>query len=465
MGVAASSNQVLKGVTLLVLVVAGIVVVRSCTRESPPRAIDLSLPDSLSPVDLGAEGDTETETLRTLIGEVRRLREDYAEVQAENASLSAQNTQLQRMEDRLADRLDTELQNTQSAIGQRTESVERQSRDIARVLESMEQQLNDLLRADRASTVVPGTDLPVGLGFDDYLNGSTDTVIWVDPLDAPDGRGANTDGPQVFPERLESLFNKVGGQSSSNADPLAPVPVLTVPRNSTLVGARGFTALVGRIPVRGQVVDPFPFKVLVGADNLAANGFQMPELFGMVFSGRAVGDWTLSCVRGEIFSVTYILEDGSIQSYPKGDTEVQENRPIGWISDPFGVPCVSGERKTNAQGFLAQRVGLSTAAAAADAAAAAQTATTVSGATGTATTAVTGDIGAFIRNRTIADGIDEVATWLDERQAQSFDAIYVPPDSELVVHVTQPLAIDHDPQGRKVNHHVDSQTQAERPLD
>ena len=66
-----------------------------------------------------------------------------------------------------------------------------------------------------------------------------------------------------------------------------------MPRNATLVGARGFTALVGRIPARGQVVDPFPFKVLVGENNLAANGVVMPELFGMVFSGRAVGDWTL----------------------------------------------------------------------------------------------------------------------------------------------------------------------------
>jgi integrating conjugative element protein (TIGR03752 family) len=238
-----------------------------------------------------------------------------------------------------------------------------------------------------------------------------------------------------------------------------------VPRNATLVGARGFTALVGRIPVRGQVVDPFPFKVLVGANNLAANGIVMPELFGMVFSGRAVGDWTLSCVRGELFSVTYVFEDGSIQSYPEGDTEVQETRPMGWISDPYGIPCVNGERKTNAQSFLSQRIGLSAASAAAEAAAAAETATTVSGATGTATSAVTGDIDTFIRNRTVSEGIDEISRWLDERQAQSFDAIYVAPDSELVVHVTREFAIDLDRNGRKVNHDVISQRPASRSLD
>jgi integrating conjugative element protein (TIGR03752 family) len=223
----------------------------------------------------------------------------------------------------------------------------------------------------------------VGLGLEPYFE--TQELKWIDPLDAPP---PDKNGERVFPARIENLFNKVGGQPS-DASPEEPEPVYTVPRNATLVGARGFTALVGRIPVRGQVVDPFPFKVLVGQDNLAANGVVMPELFGMVLSGRAVGDWTLSCVRGELFSVTYVLQDGSIQSYPEGDTEIQETQPIGWISDPYGVPCVNGERKTNAQSFLSQRIGLSAASAAARAAAAAETATTVSGMTGTSTTAVT----------------------------------------------------------------------------
>ena len=203
----------------------------------------------------------------------------------------------------------------------------------------------------------------------------------------------------------------------------------------------------------------------MGADNLAANGFEMPALFGMVFSGTAIGDWTLSCVRGEVTSVTYILSDGSIQSYPEGDAEAEQERPIGWISDPFGVPCITGERKTNAQSFLSQRIGLSAAAAAADAAASAQTTTTVAGASGAVTRAVTGDINTFIRQRTIAEGINEVATWLDERQAQSFDAVFVPPNSELVVHVTRELAIDHDLNGRKVNHDVSFDANPIRPLD
>jgi len=464
MGVAASSNQILKIVALIAVLAAGVVILRACHDEPlSPVGPDGRLPlEAVSPDDLGALGDTEVETLRTLIGEVRRLRDDTASLQAENQALRDENAQLQRMEDRLADRLETNLSAAERTFGEQNQRVERQAQDTESLLETLERRLAELTGAGSLRSTAEGTDLPIGLGFDDYVAPEPET-LWIEPLDAP---AAGATGERVFPERIGSLLNKVGGNSLGDEAAPKPVPVYTVPRNSTLVGARGFTALVGRIPVSGQVVDPFPFKVLVGVDNLAANGFVMPELFGMVFSGRAVGDWTLACVRGEITSVTYILDDGSIQSYPPGEVETeQNNRPIGWISDPYGVPCISGERKTNAQSYLAQRIGLSAAASAAEAAAAAQTSTTVSGATGTSTSSVTGDIASFVRSRAIADGIDEVAAWLDERQAQSFDAVYVPPDNELVVHVTRELRIDRNPQGRKVNNDVEFETRARDRLD
>ena len=59
-------------------------------------------------------------------------------------------------------------------------------------------------------------------------------------------------------------------------------PVYTVPRNATLIGSTAMTALVGRVPVQGQVRDPMPFKVITGADNLAANGLTVPGVQGMV---------------------------------------------------------------------------------------------------------------------------------------------------------------------------------------
>lgn len=148
------------------------------------------------------------------------------------------------------------------------------------------------------------------------------------------------------------------------------------------------TALVGRIPVKGKVQDPMPFKLLVGADNLAANGITIPGVEGMVWSGTAVGDWTLSCVTGRLTSVTFAFQDGTIRTLSSNDGD----EPLGWISDEHGIPCITGERITNAPSFLTQRIGVTALQAGAEAAAQAETTTTASG---TGTTNVTGDMGAY----------------------------------------------------------------------
>ena len=46
----------------------------------------------------------------------------------------------------------------------------------------------------------------------------------------------------------------------------------------------------------------------------------------------------------------------------------------------------------------------------------------------------------------------EVARWLDERQAQQFDAIYVHPGAEVSMHITEQIDIDYDPNGRKTSY-------------
>ncbi|MFF1009353.1 TIGR03752 family integrating conjugative element protein, partial [Proteus mirabilis] len=75
----------------------------------------------------------------------------------------------------------------------------------------------------------------------------------------------------------------------------------------------------------------------------------------------ATGDWTLSCVRGNITSITFVFTDGTIRTVPKpadrtdGGSQANSGQKArnnggsrGWISDESGIPCISGERKTNA---------------------------------------------------------------------------------------------------------------------
>ena len=99
------------------------------------------------------------------------------------------------------------------------------------------------------------------------------------------------------------------------------------------MGATAWTAVIGRIPVKGTVSDPMPFKVLVGAKNLAANGLELPpELEGMVFSGHAVGDFTLRCSSGKLDSVTFVFNDGTIRTTNSVATPFQFPYPRTTIS-------------------------------------------------------------------------------------------------------------------------------------
>ena len=62
--------------------------------------------------------------------------------------------------------------------------------------------------------------------------------------------------------------------------------------------------------------------MIAGKDNLAANGLTIPGLQGMIWSGTAIGDWTLSCVSGQLESVTFVFEDGTIQTLSSDDNSL-----------------------------------------------------------------------------------------------------------------------------------------------
>ena len=47
----------------------------------------------------------------------------------------------------------------------------------------------------------------------------------------------------------------------------------------------------------------------------------IPGIEGMIWSGTAIGDWTLSCVTGKLESVTFVFEDGTIQTLASDDNQ------------------------------------------------------------------------------------------------------------------------------------------------
>jgi len=310
-------------------------------------------------------------------------------------------------------------------------------------------------------------DLPVGLGLQGGDEaGMEGGVRWVEPDDAKPAEGRNggrgASGGMSFPtsfgpaqSTLETTAETVANAGARAAGVKNAKPVYTVPTNSTLMGSVAMTALIGRVPIDGTVNDPYPFKVLVGPDNLTANGIDIPDVAGAVFSGTASGDWTLSCVRGQVRSITFVFNDGTIRTIPEDREGNQQNNQqrdgLGWISDPHGIPCVSGERRSNAQQYLGSQA-LITAAGAGVASLIESGSGRMSYVGSDGSIGTVGITGQEAVGQILAGGVRDMSAWVNKLYGQAFAAVYVQPGAKVAVHLEKPLAIDFDPEGRKVDH-------------
>ena len=449
----ATSNRLLPLLAGAVVLMLAFVTLKSCTGEQEASLVLESVPQAPAP-----DADSPADTIKTLTAnvaamttEVQALRKDNDQLGKENRELLASRHQI---EENVATRVKRELLSREKGEAAR-------NRIDSGVLSSLTARVDALSQSLSRSRPSPGgSDIPVGLGLNGVGEGAatSDSLIWIDPLDVinTDTNISGTNG------LLRRVGRSTGGALTSASEKTGKLaqefqtvhPVYTVPRNATLIGSTAMTALVGRVPVQGQVRDPMPFKVITGADNLAANGLTIPGVQGMVWSGTAIGDWTLSCVTGRLDSVTFVFEDGTIRTISGDDRGNQSGgaeKPLGWISDEQGIPCITGARKTNAPAFLTQRIGVMAIQAAAEAAANAETTSVVSDA-GSVTNSVTGDTGSFVLGKTISGGSEEVSKWLLERQSQSFDAVFVPAGTRIAIHVDYELPIDLDTTGRKLTH-------------
>ena len=450
----ASGNRLLPLLAGIVVLMLGFVALRSCSGGPPGPAVMDAVPQAPVP-----DADTPADTIKTLTANVAAMTAEVEALRRDGDRLRNENRQL--LEDRARVEEDV-MARVRRELLSREHKQEARRRMDSGVLSSLTERV-DALSQSLSRKNPQGSDIPVGLGFEGAGSGMLQDaqVIWVDPLDAratppepPDLLGGNgllrPPGPAAG-----ATAARVRGQAESIAEKAAPPqPAYTVPRNATLIDSTALTALVGRVPVQGQVRDPMPFKVITGSENLAANGFTVPGVRGMVWSGTAIGDWTLSCVTGRLDSVTFVFDDGTIRTISgvtRSAPSASAEPSLGWISDRQGIPCISGARKTNAPAFLTQRIGMTAVQAAADAVAAAQT-TTLASETGAATDIVTGNTGAFVFGKTVAGGSEEVTQWLMERQSQSFDAVFVPAGTRIAIHVDRELPIDLDPEGRKLDY-------------
>ncbi|AUH01882.1 TIGR03752 family integrating conjugative element protein [Prodigiosinella confusarubida] len=491
------SNGLVKLMVPLAILGTVFIGVKSCSTDGGEKNAQANagtaVPD-LTPEDMkamGIEGDTPQDTLRTLVGSLKTVTKRQNQLDADNKALAEENKNLQQSNQNVDERIHQAVINAQSTADKEQSHLKGQVQALTTQIGDLMQKLKDKGNGGQGtmtgnpSTI--GSDIPVGLGLDGGGVGSavpstgSDGLLWVEPKDGvavdasgkPVGEGNTNiangfsfatsflDDNAITRQKAE-LANKTnaGKTLSGNNAAEGPVdPVYTLPENSTLIGSRAMTALLGRVPIDGKVTDPYPFKVLIGKDNLTANGIDLPDVQGAIVSGTATGDWTLSCVRGSVTSITFVFSDGTVRTLPRpaGQTDSQGGNngnnagSIGWLSDENGIPCLSGERKSNASTYLPTLFALSASSAAGDALAQNQN-TAQTNAYGGVTSTLTGDAGQSVLGKAVSGGMRDMADWVKARYGQTFDAIYVPPGMKVAVHITRQLAIDYEEKGRKVKY-------------
>jgi len=482
------SNGLIKWLVLPVLILLLIVVVRSCSSDKPSNSTDGSVVGQLSPEELkrlGIDGDTPMDTVATLVGQTKAMRKELQTLLSDNKTQKEEADRLRARESDVDKRI-------RSALNGELEQLRNDRQQFDQEKQTTRNLLDDLKRQFDNRSLLPGNvDLPVGLGLQpgdgDGFKGNDDGLIWIDPQDATaiDAQGkpissssskpaSGFNFPKAFTEQinmgqkeLKANSGAIGRNIKTDDDKPPPRPVYTLPENSTLMGSVAMTALIGRVPVDGTVNDPFPFKILIGPDNLTANGIDLPDVAGAVISGTAAGDWTLSCVRGQIVSMTFVFNDGRVRTIPQPQrlTTKQGNSTqssgqmdkiqggIGWISDPNGIPCISGLRRSNAQQYIGSK-SLITAAGAGVAKlmeADQNSNGTVISSNGTTVGAMSG-AGTSALSNILSGGVKDIGDWVNKLYGQAFAAVYVQPGAKVAVHLDRQLEIDYEPDGRKVKY-------------
>ena len=443
---------------------------------------------------LGIAGDTPRDTVATLVGQVKAMRSDMLGLKKHNDSLQTENNRLRERENSVDSRIQTAL----GSVTQQVDEGRRQANEARLKAEQDSRQARGLLTQlqDQLSGLTgKGKDMPIGLGLEpgdgaqfDGQHSANDALQWIEPSDAPptNARGKTKISSALS---LPTAFNSLEGLNDNANDrsqkQLRAVtqgerdltrsvdrsedakPVYTIPENATLMGSVAMTALIGRVPVDGTVNDPYPFKVLVGPENLTANGIDLPDVAGAVMSGTASGDWTLSCVRGQVESITFVFTDGTIRTVPQPKAVASRNAStqssntdkirggLGYLSDPYGIPCIAGERRSNAQQYLGSQ-SLITAAGAGVAALLGDEQNNSSViSSGGSTLGVTNSTGNSALNSILSGGVSDIREWVNKLYGEAFAAVYVPPAAQVTLHLDHEITIDYEPKGRSVRHEKD----------
>lgn len=392
-------------------------------------------------VNDNASADNKVEALKTMTADLLNVENKNKQLEQTVQHLQAQNkNSISDLKKSLSDQVQTALEKIQNQNEEKQQAFEA----------SLKQKIKT--------------------NTEDYpINGTSDSssFIWISDLSKTTQKNPSTSdktdsGLFNLNNHTDSLLhNNPSDNGSDEAQKKNPVkPIYTIPMNATLTGATLMTPLVGRVPIDGKLPSPYHFKLVLSANNLTANGYPLPGVKGAVMSGIASGDMLGHCARGDIHSITFIFNDGTISTTKAKGSDSS----LGYISSQTGNPCIAGSFHSDAGLFLGAQMGLSAAEGYANALSSAQyrNSTTAEGATfstliGSANKAALGQ-GASAASQA-------AQTWWNRRVQNSFDYVYVPNidhqtgrPTKAVVNITQQIPINYDVSARKVSYEDTLQT-------
>ena len=271
---------------------------------------------------------------------------------------------------------------------------------------------------------------------------------------------------QVAKKHISHLVKAVKARKS--------IPWYTIPAGADLGNTTLMSALIGEVPNEGKLMQPlFPFTAIISrGDLMASNGVPLPpDISGMKVSGYAIGVGSflddISCVRAYVTSALFTFQDGHFvtvgQEEMKNTTDLVNNESLGYLTTPYGNPCIHGKYFTNAPRVLgammaaggAQGVGT----------AISQWQMTYFAGTNGVVGAPTGSFAPFAAGNALAEGSTKAADWLEKRIQGSFDMVFVPASTPVRVgnmcryrpnrvslHITKTIKIDKLTNGRVLDY-------------
>ena len=258
-----SSNKLLPVLgSIVVFIITGIAI-KSCTKGQPEEAVATA--KKQAPADI----DSPADTMRALRAEVADMRLEAERLRKNNDAAAQRQNQLSK---EITNQVKQDIRN--EILGQRDSA-----------LESMMKKVDDLSAKYSANDPTDTGAAKIGNnGLDtDFSLASQPDSIRVEPLNAAsllEKLGATMSGfkdkaASAMPNADGSLLHGLSDNSvlkshlpnsggSPGIDPAnLPEPMYTIPRNSTLVGSTGMTALIGRIPIKGNVDDPYRKRLVL----------------------------------------------------------------------------------------------------------------------------------------------------------------------------------------------------------